>query len=190
MRRNEHKARSLRREDGFTLPEFLTAATLLIGLLAVMGATITVIARTQPRIAERSAQIQAGRAMIERVTRELREGTAADLQAASSNGLSFLTYVRTPQCGSSQPPTSEATPSIRCRVTYSCTGGICTRTEAPPDGTNPGVPTRLVDGLNTSGVFGYWPSSASPAQVTVTLEYPARGGGESVTLSDGVALRN
>ena len=188
MIRIKQTVRSLTQEDGYTLPELLSAAVLLVGLLGVMGGLLTVVVRTQPRIAERSAQIQDGRAMIERVTRELREGSG--LQAPAASSVSFLTFVRTQQCGSATPPSSTAAPAIRCRVTYACTAGSCLRTEALPDGTNPGGAVRVVEGLNSTEVFGYWPSPADPEQVTVTLEYPAAGGGESVTLSDGASLRN
>lgn len=173
--------RALPRQNGFTLPELLTAMAALIGLVAVMGTLIMVVVRTQPQVAERSAQIQNGRAMIERITRELREGSA--LISATSSGLSFMTFVRGQQCGSPTPPASAATPAIRCQVTYTCAGGTCQRTEPP------GGPVTLVEGLNTSAVFSYTPPT-NPRHVTVTLEYPARVGGESITLSDGAALRN
>jgi hypothetical protein len=38
-------------------------------------------------------------------------------------------------------------------------------------------------------VFSYVPST-NPTYVSVTLEYPGRGGEESVTLTDGAAMRN
>jgi hypothetical protein len=147
-----------------------------------------VIARTQPRIAERSAQLEQGRAMVERVTRELREGS--DLQSPTATGLSFLTFVRTQQCGSGTQPTSSATPGLRCRVSYTCTAGTCWRTEALPDGSSPGPAVKAVEGLNTTEVFDYSPSPTAAEHVAVTLEYPALEGDESVTLSDGAALRN
>lgn len=194
MVRMKQTARAVSQEDGFTLPELLMAMTLLIGLLAVMGVGLGVVMRTQPRVAERSAQIQAGRAMTDRITRELREGSQITAPpspvAPSPTSISFVTFIRTVQCGVSQPPASSATPAIECRVTYACTAGTCMRTEALPDGSNPGAPVRLVDGLRTSEVFGFWPSPGDPRHVTVTLEYPAEGGGEAVTLSDGAALRN
>jgi type II secretory pathway pseudopilin PulG len=174
-------SRSLAREEGFTLPELLMAAALLIGLLAVMAASLTVVAGTQPRIADRSAQIQEGRAMIERLTRELREGS--NLQAPTASSLSFLTFVRTQTCDDSAPPVSSSTPAIQCQVTYVCTDGTCTRQQGT------GIPVELVDGLRSSQVFSYSPT-IEPNHVTVTLEYPGEDGGESVTFRDGAALRN
>lgn len=188
MTRTRLTTRSLARDDGYTLPELLVSSVLLVALLAVMAATLTVIARSQPRIAERSTQLEQGRAMIERVTRELREGS--DLQSPTATGLSLLTFVRTQQCGSGTQPISAASPAVRCRVSYTCTAGSCWRTEALPDGTNPGPAVRAVEGLKTTEVFEYWPSPNAAEHVSVTLEYPALEGGESVTLSDGAALRN
>ena len=188
MNRIRQRARTISREDGFTLPELLLAAALLIGLMGVMAAMITVVARTQPRIAERSGQIQSGRVMIEQLTRELREGSQlSGTQTAST--LSFLTFVRRQVCGGTALPTSAATPAIECRVSYTCTAGACTRVEALPSGNQPGPPVRIVEGLNSSEVFGY-SAPTNPGHVTVNLEFPAQEGDEAVTLSDGAALRN
>jgi hypothetical protein len=181
------KSRSLADERGTTLMELMLASTALIALLAIMGAGIVLVSQNQVRVADRSAQIQRGRAMIEGITRELREGSV--VQNPTSSGLSFLTYVRRQQCGGSQPPTSDATPAIQCRVTYACAGGTCTRTEALPDGSGAGPAVRLVDGLRSNAVFAHTPA-VNPGHVTVTLEYPGKNGDETVTLSDGAALRN
>jgi len=173
-------------EHGYTLVELLIAMTALIGLVAIMGAGISLVVRNQVRVADRSAQIQQGRAMIERFTRELREGS--QVEAADGSGLSFLTYVRKQQCGSPGPPTPSDR-AIQCRVRYACAAGECTRSESAP-GAEEGAAVTLVGGLrSTSTVFSYLPPT-DPAHVTVQLEYPAEDGGESITLSDGAALRN
>jgi hypothetical protein len=111
------------------------------------------------------------------------------LQSPTSSSLSFLTFVRRQQCGTSQAPSSSAAPAIQCRVSYACADGECWRTEALPDGSGPGPAVMLVDGLRSNAVFEYWPTDA-PHHVTVTLEYPDEEGGESITLSDGAAFRN
>lgn len=189
MVRIRSTSRPLAREEGFTLPELLTAMTLLLLLLAVMGVGLAIVMRAQPRVAERSAQVQAGRAMTDRLTRELREGSQVTVAVGST--ISFLTYVRTAACGSGDPLASSASPAIQCRVTYTCvTAGTCSRTEAQTDGSNPGPAVTAVEGLRSSQVFGYWPSSTQPRHVSVTLEYPGEGGTEAITLSDGAALRN
>ena len=163
------------------------AMGLLLGLLAVMAASLTLIVGTQPRIADRSSQIQDGRVMIERITRELREGSS--IESPTASGVSFLTYVRTTQCGAAQPPPSSATPAIQCRVTYTCTAGRCVRSEAPPTAPGSGTTKTLLDGLRSSQVFSYTPVT-NPDYVSVTLEYPGEEGGESITLTDGAAMRN
>jgi Tfp pilus assembly protein PilW len=178
---------SLSRDDGYTLIELLVAATALVGLVAVMGIGLTTVLRNQVRVADRSAQIQQGRVMIEQLTRELREGSG--VQNPTPSSLSFLTYVRRQQCGGSQPPTSETTPAIQCRVTYTCDEGACTRAEALPNGSGSGPAVTVVDGLRSDSVFTYAPP-ANPGHVSVTLEYPGEDGAETVTLSDGAALRN
>jgi type II secretory pathway pseudopilin PulG len=183
---DNYPSRSLAREQGFTFPELLVASTALILLLGIMGAGIALVARNQVQVADRSAQIQQGRVMIERITRELREGSG--VQNPTSTGVSFLTYVRHQTCGGAQL-TSESAPSIQCRVTYSCSGGACTRTEALPDGSGAGPAETQVEGLRSNAVFTHVPPT-NPGHVTVTLEYPADDGEESVTFSDGASLRN
>jgi Tfp pilus assembly protein PilW len=187
MDRTGPTPKSLTGEQGYTLVELLVAATALIGLVAIMGAGITIVARNQVRIADRSAQIQQGRAMIERITRELREGSG--VQNPTSSSLNFLTYVRRQQCGGTQPPSSDAAPAIQCRVTYACAGGACTRAEALPDGSGSGPAETMVEGLRSNAVFTHVPPT-NPGHVTATLEYLGDDGEETVTLSDGAALRN
>lgn len=187
MIRTRQNTSALSREDGFTLPELLWAMTILVGLVAIMGSALTLVLRAQPRIAERSTQIQDGRAMIEQFTRELREGSA--LESPTASYVSFLTFVRRQQCGTATESASPAAPAIECRVSYLCADGACSRTEAQPDGSGAGPPFRVVDGLRSDAVFAYTPTD-SPRHVTVTLEYPDDEGGESITLSDGAALRN
>lgn len=185
--RTKKHCTSLCRDSGYTLIELLMASTALIGLLAISGAGIATLARNQVRVADRSAQIQEGRAMLDRVTRELREGSG--VQNPTTSGLSFLTYVRRQQCGGTQPPTSQDTPAIQCRVTYTCEGGQCNRVEALPDGSGAGPSVRQVEGLRSSSIFAYDPPS-NPSHITVTLEFPGQNGAETVTLSDGTSLRN
>lgn len=188
MIHSEQTSTHLRQEDGYSLPELLMAAVLLLGLLAVGGMMLGVVVRTQPRVAERSAQIQQGRTMIEQLTRELREGSEVETPFLSST-LTFNTFVRKQACGDSTPLTSPSTPARECEVQYACTAGSCRRTEKEPDSATTPSSTLMVEGLNSSEVFSYSPASA-PRHVTVTLEYPAQAGGESITLSDGAALRN
>ena len=177
--------RSISADDrGFTLPELLVATVL--GLL-VIGAAVTAFTSTiqsQPRINSQAAAIQQARTTMEQITRELRQGSS--VPSASTSQLSVVTYVHSATCGGATSNTS-----ISCRVSYSCSGGTCTRIEAKPDGTAPGSPVQVVAGLSSDNVFAYTPPSAtSPAYVGVTLALPAKGGSDAITLSDGAALRN
>jgi prepilin-type N-terminal cleavage/methylation domain-containing protein len=171
-------------ERGFTLPELLVAT--LLGLL-VVGAAVTAFTgaiQSQPRINSQAAAIQRARTTMEQLTRELRQGSS--VPSASSSQLSIVTYVHSATCGGGASSTS-----ISCRVTYSCSGTTCTRTEANPDGTSPGPAVQVVSGLASSNVFTYTaPTSTAAAYVGVTLAFPAKDGTDAITLSDGAALRN
>jgi prepilin-type N-terminal cleavage/methylation domain-containing protein len=175
--------RKLRRDEGFTLPELLIGMT--IGLLVVgTGVMVfTTAIRSQPRTSDRLAKIRDARTASERIVRELRQGW--DTPTATSSQLSILTYVHSATCGG--PGAGSAIP---CRVTYSCSGGACTRTEAQPNGGSPGPSRTVVSGLAGSPVFTYSPSSAAPTWVGITLSYPAASGDDAVTIEDGATLRN
>jgi len=183
MRLRRHTTRPLGGHSGHTLVELLVATFSFLALLGVGLAILPMVLRSEPRISERAARIQEGRSLIERLTRELRQGSG--VQSASSTSLAFLTYVRRTQCGTS----TVAETAIQCRVTYSCQGGTCTRTERNPDGSGTAGPVQLAAGLQ-SAFFGYAPSALAPEYVSVRLAYPAEGGDDAVTLEDGANLRN
>jgi len=171
-------------EAGFTLVELLIAG--ILGLV-VVGAAVTVFTasiRSEPGISSRAAQIQQARTTMERLTRELRQGSGVAL--ASPSQLSINTYVDSATCGGAPSPTA-----IECRVTYSCSAGECTRSEAQPaDGSAPGPAVVAVSGLSGDDVFSYSPDATDPTFVAIRLVFPAQNGEEAITLTDGVALRN
>lgn len=162
-------------DEGFTLTELLVAMT--IGLV-VMGAGVmmfTAAIGSQPKQSARLAKVQDARTTSERIVRELRQGRAAP--TATSSQLSIETY-----CGGAASP---------CLVTYNCTAGACTRVEeAQVDGADPGPTTTVVSGLSNAIVFTYSPSSSAPTWVGITLQFPAEGGDDAITVEDGAALRN
>jgi Tfp pilus assembly protein PilW len=172
-----------RDEGGMSLPEMLIAAT--IGLVVVGGAVaaFAVSARSQPRVSDRAGDVQHARSTIEQLTRELRQGST--VTSASANQLSIVTYVAKASCGG---PT--ASTSIQCQVDYTCTGDSCTRSERNPDGSGSGTPVQVVTGLATSNVFTYAPDTSAPTFVGVELSFPAEGDEDSISLGDGVTLRN
>jgi type II secretory pathway pseudopilin PulG len=178
---------SPRDESGLTLVEMLVAMTL--GVVVMGGVLILLIGamRSQPRLEKQSTNIQTARFVLERLTREIRNGIVVDKATASS--VSFQTYVRHTACGGSTMSASTAA-ATKCEVTYTCSGSSCSRTEAIP-GTYTGTAVTIFSGLNNSAsVFSYKPNSTSPTYVEVTLKVPNSSGSGSLTVSDGASMRN
>jgi prepilin-type N-terminal cleavage/methylation domain-containing protein len=188
MTRLKRALRGLRAEGGFTLAELLVAMMITLIAFAAALLLLQVALKAQPRITERGAAIQQGRAWIERLTRELRQGGTVAGSPTSSQ-LAFLTYVRHSSCGG-----TATSSSIQCLVTYTCSAGTCSRTERNPDGSGTAAAQQMVTGLQSDSVFSYAPISAAPEYVGVTLRFPATDDpGETedaITLTDGVTLRN
>jgi prepilin-type N-terminal cleavage/methylation domain-containing protein len=177
---------SLRGEDGMTLIELLVASAMGVVLLGVVGTMIVGSLRQQPQVTRKAADVQTARWVMERFTRELREGVVIDKSSASS--VSFKTYVRHSTCGGTGTLASTS-PSIKCEVTYTCSGTSCTRLEAAP-GVYTGTATTVFTGLsNSSSVFTYTPAT-TPTYVGITIAIPATGSNYSTTVTDGASLRN
>lgn len=188
------------REAGFTLVELLVAMSMGVLLLGVVGSIVISGMRTQPSISKRAQNISTARWVLERLTREVRNGIAVDKASASS--VSFRTYVRRTSCGGSGTLAS-GSPAIECEVTYSCTTTSCSRTETAPKAYG-GIATPIFSGIDSSEVFCYVPSanadpmSCGPAPTPVgdatyigmTLHIPNPSGGGGITVSDGASLRN
>src|SRR5688572_7476326 len=86
-----------RAQHGFTLPELLVS--LVLGLL-VVGTGVMVFSasvRTTPGQQARGSSIQEARTSMERLIREVRQGT--EVLVANSNQLTLLTYVNSVTCG-------------------------------------------------------------------------------------------
>lgn len=174
-------------ESGYTLIELLIASAMGVVLLGVAGSLLVSGVRDQPAVSQKAANIQTARWVLERMTRELREGVVVDKATASS--VSFRTYVRHSTCGGSAmlPSTS---PAIVCEVTYKCEGSSCKRIEAA-SGVYAGTESTIFSGLdNSASVFTYAPTSTNPTYVGVSLSIPDPSGSGSLTASDGASLRN
>lgn len=185
-------------EDGLTLVEMLVASAMSVILVGAIGSMVIGTMRAQPDLSEKAQDVSSARWVMERMTRELRNGVRVDQATASS--VSFVTYLRRTSCGGGVP-TNEATPAIRCQVTYQCTTTSCTRDEAPEG--QAGTAEPFFDGINDSEVFCYVPStevdplSCGPASsgsettyVGIRLRLPHPGGSGALTVSDGASLRN
>jgi type II secretory pathway pseudopilin PulG len=174
-------------EAGITLVELLVASAMGVVLMGAVGSLVVSAMRDQPRISKQAQTISTARWVLERMTREIREGIKVD-DATASNRVSFETYVRHTTCGGTTalPSTS---PSIICEVTYTCTTTSCSRIEAAR-GVYTGTATPIFQGINSSNVFSYSPSSAAPTYIKVTLRMPNPSGPAALTVSDGASLRN
>jgi Tfp pilus assembly protein PilW len=176
-------------EAGLTLTELLVASAMGVVLMGAVMPLLVGALRAQPSISQKSANIQTARWVLERMTRELRDGIVVD-KATSTSSVSFKTYVRHATCGGTTLLASSS-PAIKCEVTYSCAAGTCTRRETAPDVYTGGSLTTIFSGIsNSSNVFSYTPNATAPTYVGVTLAIPNPTGSGALTVSDGASLRN
>ncbi len=173
-------------EDGLTLVELLVAAAMGVILLGAVGSLLVSAVRDQPKLSKRAANVSTARWVLERLTREIRNGVAVDKATASS--VSFRTYVRRTACGGSGALPS-GSPAIVCQVTYTCDTTSCSRIEADP-GVETGPATTIFSGIDSSEVFSYSPSPSEATYVGVTLRIPNPSGPSALTVTDGASLRN
>jgi prepilin-type N-terminal cleavage/methylation domain-containing protein len=180
--------RRARGQAGFTLIELLVAMTMGVVVLGAVGSLVVSAMKNQPRISERAQDITTARWVLERLTRELRNGIRVDNATPSS--VSFETYVRHTTCGGSTL-LAATSPSIKCEVTYTCTTTKCSRIEAAPE-VETGTATTIFEGIDSSSVFSYLPEEedAPKTFVKVTLRMPNPAGDAPLTVSDGASLRN
>jgi Tfp pilus assembly protein PilW len=170
-------------DRGITLVELMVAISLLMVVLAAAVPVLISSVNNEPRLRDRAGKIQEARTLVERLGRDLRSGYAVD--SATSSTLAFRTYLHQSACNGSPSPSATA---ILCRVSYSCSSGSCTRQVANSDGSSPGTTRTMVSGLSSSAIFSY---SGSPTSfVGVSIVFPAKGGDDAVTLTDGFGLRN
>ncbi len=184
MRRSIHR-RLGAGEAGLTLVELLVASAMGVVLIGAVSSLLISAVRDQPAISKKAADVSTARYIMERLTRELRQGVVVDRATATS--VSFQTYARRVTCGGTTVLASTAA-ATKCEVTYTCTTTQCTRIESAP-GTYTGTSVILVSGLaNEPTVFTYSPITA-PTYVGVKLNIAATKG-PGTTISDGASLRN
>jgi prepilin-type N-terminal cleavage/methylation domain-containing protein len=173
-------------QDGFTLVEMLVAMTL--GVVVMGGVMILLIGamRSQPRIEKQNTNVQTARFVLERLTREIRNGIRIDKTSASS--VSFEGYVRHATCGGTTNLASAAAPT-KCEITYTCSGTSCTRIEAAPK-VYTGTAQTIFTGLSNAASVFNWSPSSSPTYLAITLKLPDSSGAGALTVSDGASLRN
>jgi len=186
-------------EAGMTLIELLVA--MIMGVIVVGGATSMLISavRAQPQQQEQAQSISTARFELERMTREIRNGTSVTV--ANSNNVSFVARVRRTTCGGTVP-TSTSAASIQCQIVYSCTTTSCTRVEREVGSTSGGAPTTIVADIDSASVFCFVPSAnadptecgpakggTAPTYIGLTFSIPNPRGSGHLTISDGASLR-
>lgn len=189
--RRDRVARVIAEQSGFTIVELLLAAMIGLILIAVASTVFITAGRSQPGQVQRGTAIELARTTMERLTREVRQGSTVYPSTASQ--LSLLTYVNRATCGG-----AHSSMAIQCKVTYACTAGSCTRAEAPPPGASgsAGPALTVVSGLSSSNIFKYTPTcsatstSGTPGYICVTLTFPGVNGDDAITVQDGVAPLN
>jgi len=177
-----------RDEAGMTLIELLVAAAMSVILVGAAAAMLISAVRDQPKLSKKTREVSTARYVLERMTREIRNGVFV-YAGASGSKVEFKTRVRRSACGGGVEEDS-AQPAIECRVTYDCSSGTsCTRTETDPsEPGSSGSSTTLVSGLVSSEVFSYEPPS-SPSFVGVTLNIANPEEKGALTVTDGAGLR-
>lgn len=191
--------RFARDESGLTMIELLVASAMSVILVGAVGSMVISSVRTQPQVSKRAQNVSSARWALERMTREIRSGIRVDVATASK--VSFVTYVRRTACGGSTALPSGSAP-IKCEVTYECTTTYCSRIEAN-EGTYTGTAIKFVNGINSSSVFCFVPSTEKDSltcgtaasvkgttYVGATLRIPNPSGSANLTVSDGASLRN
>jgi Tfp pilus assembly protein PilW len=181
MRRVRRHLRRVDDERGFMLVELMAASMMGVVVVGTAVALFTSGVRSQNGIAAHASGIQQSRAMVERMVREVRQGWS--VSTATPSQLTMLTYVPSATCGG-----AHATTAIACRVTYSCSGSVCMRTEANADGSGAGPAIRVASGLSSSSVFTYAPSASAPTYVGISLTLIPQYGHSAMQLDDGAAL--
>jgi type II secretory pathway pseudopilin PulG len=178
--------RRCRSESGFTLVELLVTAAMGVVVMGAVASLVISAVRHQPKISKQAQNITTARWVLERMTREIRNGIAIKGESTASK-LSFESYVRHSTCGGTAvlPSTS---PSVICRVTFECSTTACSRIESDPT-TSVGTPRQIFSGIDSSQVFTYVPAN-QPTYVKITLRLPNPSGPGALTVSSGTSLRN
>jgi Tfp pilus assembly protein PilW len=186
MRGMRERLRVADREAGLTLIELLVAALMSVILVGAACAMLISAVKDQPTLSKKDQHITTARYVLERMTREIRNGIT--VYKATGSEVAFKTQVRRTACGAGVQENASV-PSIECRVTYRCTTTACTRTETAPGVETGGTPTTIVSGLASSKVFNYEPSKEEPRYIGITLHIANPEGKGELTVTDGAGLR-
>lgn len=175
-------------ESGLTLIELLVASAMSVIIVGAACMMLISAVHDQPKLSKKAQEISTARYVLERMTREIRNGIQV-YPGATGSKVEFETQVRHTVCGGAVQ-SSESAAAIHCRVTYSCTTTTCIRAETAPEvpGAN-GTPVVIVRGLDSDKVFNYEPSLEEPSYVGITLHIENPEGEGELTVTDGAGLR-
>jgi type II secretory pathway pseudopilin PulG len=185
MRKRVSRIRS--EEEGFTLVELLVSSAMGVVVMSAVAMLVISAVRDQPKISKQAQNITTARWVLERMTREIRNGILIPVGQAKPESVSFKAYVRRTACGGGTPASSAA--PIECQITYACNTTSCSRTESSP-GIFTGSARQIFSGIGSSQVFTYAPDLSKPTYVKITLRLPNPSGTGALTVSDGASLRN
>jgi Tfp pilus assembly protein PilV len=189
-------------EAGLTLIEILVSITMSVVIVAGATAMLISAVHDQPALSRKAQNVSTARWQLERIVREIRNGVTVE-PSSSPSQLTIVTRVRRVQCGGAVP-TDPAAQAIKCKVTYTCAGPTCTRTEATLTGQVVGIAETALSGVRNPGaVFCFVPSAApdptecaaaksggAPTYVGVELEVPNPDGPGLMNITDGATLRS
>lgn len=177
-------------EAGLTLVELLVASAMSVVLVGASCAMLISAVRSQPTVSRKSQEVTTARYVLERMTREIRNGIAVEPATATGSHVEFRTRVRRSACGGAVQENPSA-PAIECRVSYSCTSSACTRTEtAPTAPSDSGTAIPVIDNLASDKVFNYEPGPpATPTYIGISLHIANPEGEGELTVTDGAGLR-
>jgi type II secretory pathway pseudopilin PulG len=175
-------------EAGLTLIELLVAATLSVIVVGAATSMLISAVRQQPEISQSSQDISTARYVLERMTREIRNGVTVVAKESSASTLAFTAYTRHATCGGTGSLAAAESARV-CKITYSCSATGCTRAETDSTATGPGTAVPLIGGIDNAKVFSYSPDLEEATFVGATLRIPERDGDEHLTISDGATLR-
>jgi hypothetical protein len=168
----------LRDQRGVGLVELMFAmASLLVVIGAAMGLMVVALHR-EPVVTQRADRVDQARTTLERMTRELRQTYL--VQTVGSNELSFYTYERV----------AGASTASQRFVSYQCQTGQCIRREAPVGQALPDTGQVVVDGVDNSDLFTFSPNTITPEFVAINFRLTIPGQTRTITVQDGVNLRN
>lgn len=188
MRALVKRVRLSEAEAGLTLIELLVAATMSVIVVGAATSMLISAVRQQPQISQRSQNISTARYVLERMTREIRNGITVVPKESNASTVAFTSYSRHATCGGSGSLAAGESARV-CKITYSCSATACTRAETDSLATGPGTPVPLIAGIDNAKVFSYAPDLEEATFVSVNFRIPESDGADHLTISDGATLR-